>query len=124
MLAGVPAGLPALTRAAKLTARAARVGFDWPDAEAVLAKLDEEVAELRAELPAARSGSAGRRGRRPAVRAGQPRDGSWTSTPKPACATPTRSSPGASTEWSKQLLPKESHSPKCRLRRWSRNGRK
>ena len=53
-LAGVPAGLPALTRAAKLTARAARVGFDWPDAYAVLAKLDEEVAELRAELPEGR----------------------------------------------------------------------
>jgi ATP diphosphatase len=52
-LAGVPAGLPALTRAANLTARAGRVGFDWPDAEAVLAKLDEEIAELRAELPAA-----------------------------------------------------------------------
>jgi nucleoside triphosphate diphosphatase len=52
-LAGVPIGLPALTRAAKLTARAARVGFDWPDAEAVLAKLDEEIAEVRAELPAA-----------------------------------------------------------------------
>jgi ATP diphosphatase len=52
-LAGVPAGLPALTRAAKLTSRAARVGFDWPDADAVLVKLDEEVAELRAELPAA-----------------------------------------------------------------------
>jgi nucleoside triphosphate diphosphatase len=54
VLAGVPAGLPALARAAKLTARAARVGFDWPDAAAVLAKLDEEVAELRAELPDAR----------------------------------------------------------------------
>jgi ATP diphosphatase len=52
-LAGVPVGLPALTRAQKLTARAARVGFDWPDAESVLAKLDEEVAELRAELPGA-----------------------------------------------------------------------
>jgi ATP diphosphatase len=50
-LAGVPDGLPALTRAAKLTSRAARVGFDWPNAEAVLEKLDEEVAELRAELP-------------------------------------------------------------------------
>ena len=49
-LSGVPAALPALARAAKLTARAARVGFDWPDAEAVLEKLDEEVAELRAEL--------------------------------------------------------------------------
>ncbi len=42
-----------LTRAAKLTARAARVGFDLPDAEAVLVKLDEEVGELRAELPGA-----------------------------------------------------------------------
>ena len=50
-LAGIPAGLPALTHAAKLTTRAARVGFDWPDAEAVLRKLDEEIAELRAELP-------------------------------------------------------------------------
>jgi len=52
-LAGVPIGLPALTRAVKLTTRAARVGFDWPDADQVLAKLDEEVRELRAELPAA-----------------------------------------------------------------------
>jgi ATP diphosphatase len=52
-LAGVSANLPALTRAAKLTKRAARVGFDWPDAAAVLAKLDEEVAELKAELPSA-----------------------------------------------------------------------
>lgn len=50
VLAGVPLPLPALSRAAKLTKRAARVGFDWPDTEAVLAKLDEEVAELRAEL--------------------------------------------------------------------------
>ena len=52
-LAGVAVGLPALTRAHKLTARAARVGFDWPDAAAVLDKLEEEAAELRAELPGA-----------------------------------------------------------------------
>ncbi len=52
-LAGVAVALPALTRADKLTRRAARVGFDWPDAQTVLDKLDEEVAELRAELPAA-----------------------------------------------------------------------
>jgi len=52
-LAGIPVGLPALTRAAKLTRRAARVGFDWPDAEGVLDKLAEETAELRAELPQA-----------------------------------------------------------------------
>jgi len=50
-LAGIPVALPALTRALKLTARAARVGFDWPDASAVLDKLAEETAELRAELP-------------------------------------------------------------------------
>ncbi|GGG26704.1 nucleoside triphosphate pyrophosphohydrolase [Caldovatus sediminis] len=49
-LAGVPVALPALTRAAKLTRRAARVGFDWPDALSVLDKLEEEAAELRAEL--------------------------------------------------------------------------
>ncbi|MSP03048.1 MAG: nucleoside triphosphate pyrophosphohydrolase [Acetobacteraceae bacterium] len=52
-LTGVPVGLPALTRATKLTNRAARVGFDWPDAAAVLDKLDEEIAELKAELPGA-----------------------------------------------------------------------
>jgi ATP diphosphatase len=50
-LDGVAATLPALARAQKLTARAARVGFDWPDANAVLDKLAEETAELRAELP-------------------------------------------------------------------------
>lgn len=53
VLAGVAVALPALTRAQKLTARAARVGFDWPDAAAVLDKLDEEVRELRAELAGA-----------------------------------------------------------------------
>lgn len=52
-LGGIPVGLPALTRALKLTARAARVGFDWPDAALVLDKLDEEITELRAELPTA-----------------------------------------------------------------------
>ena len=49
-LAGIAGGLPGLTHAAKLTARAARVGFDWPDAAAVLDKLEEEAGELRAEL--------------------------------------------------------------------------
>lgn len=52
-LAGVAGALPALSRAAKLTKRAAAVGFDWPDAAAVLDKLEEEAAELRAELPVA-----------------------------------------------------------------------
>jgi len=46
-LDGVALGLPALMRAEKLARRAARVGFDWPDAAQVLDKLDEEVAELK-----------------------------------------------------------------------------
>ena len=45
-LAGVAVGLPAPTRAVKLQNRAARVGFDWPDAGAVLDKIAEETAEL------------------------------------------------------------------------------
>ena len=46
VLDGVAMGLPALTRAVKLQKRAARVGFDWNDPAAVLAKLNEEAAEL------------------------------------------------------------------------------
>lgn len=45
-LDGVAANLPALLRAYKLQKRAARVGFDWPDASHVLAKIAEEAAEL------------------------------------------------------------------------------
>lgn len=50
LLDDVPTGLPALTRAVKLTARAARVGFDWPDVGFVFDKLREEVAEIEAEV--------------------------------------------------------------------------
>lgn len=52
LLDDVPPGLPALTRAVKLTKRAARVGFDWPHVDFVLAKLEEEIGELRAEIAA------------------------------------------------------------------------
>ncbi len=52
-LAGIAATLPALQKAQKLTARAARVGFDWPTADAVLDKLAEETTELREELATA-----------------------------------------------------------------------
>ncbi len=45
-LAGVAAGLPALMRAVKLQKRAARVGFDWPDAEGPRAKIHEEIEEI------------------------------------------------------------------------------
>jgi len=50
VLDGVAAGLPALTRAEKLQKRAARIGFDWPEAEPVIDKVEEEIAELKAEL--------------------------------------------------------------------------
>ena len=49
-LAGVALALPALERAAKLQRRAARTGFDWPDASGARAKIDEELAELDAEI--------------------------------------------------------------------------
>ena len=52
-LADVPLALPALTRAAKLGRRAARVGFDWPAADGARVKLDEELAELDAAVAAA-----------------------------------------------------------------------
>ncbi len=44
---GVALALPALMRAEKLQKRAARQGFDWPDAEGAVAKVTEEIAELR-----------------------------------------------------------------------------
>jgi ATP diphosphatase len=50
-LAGVALGLPALARAEKLQRRAARVGFDWPDAAGPRAKIDEELAEIDAAPP-------------------------------------------------------------------------
>lgn len=50
VLADVPLALPALARAVKLQSKAARVGFDWPSLEPVLAKAEEEFAELKAEL--------------------------------------------------------------------------
>ena len=49
-LAGVPVALPALTRALKLQVKAARVGFDWNDPMAVVAKIREEADEIEAEL--------------------------------------------------------------------------
>jgi len=48
-LAGVALALPALERAAKLQRRAARTGFDWPDASGPRAKVDEELEELERE---------------------------------------------------------------------------
>jgi ATP diphosphatase len=58
-LAGVALGLPALMRAQKLQRRAARVGFDWPDASGPRAKIDEELAEVETADDASRAGEVG-----------------------------------------------------------------
>ena len=50
VLDGISTALPAMTRALKLQDRAARVGFDWPDPAQVLAKITEEVEEVRVEI--------------------------------------------------------------------------
>jgi len=49
-LMDVPSGLPALMRADKLQKRAARAGFDWPDAQGALAKVTEELIEIEEAL--------------------------------------------------------------------------
>ncbi|MDR7097899.1 ATP diphosphatase [Lysobacter niabensis] len=51
-LAGIARGLPEWQRAVKLQKRAATVGFDWPDITPVIAKLHEEIEEVRAEFSA------------------------------------------------------------------------
>ena len=50
VLDGVALALPALLRATKLQKRAARIGFDWPEARPVFDKIAEEITELRTEL--------------------------------------------------------------------------
>jgi len=50
VLDGVALAYPALLRAAKISRRAARIGFDWPDAPSVITKVNEEIAELEAEM--------------------------------------------------------------------------
>jgi ATP diphosphatase len=58
-LAGVPTGLSALTRALKLQQKAGKVGFDWNDPRAVLAKIREEADEIEAELDGDRTAAEG-----------------------------------------------------------------
>jgi ATP diphosphatase len=52
VLAGVPSGMPGLTRALKLQSKASSVGFDWNDARLVLAKIREETDEIEAAINA------------------------------------------------------------------------
>src|SRR5262249_3115345 len=49
-LDGVPRALPATLEALQLTKKAARTGFDWPDADGILEKIREEATELQGEL--------------------------------------------------------------------------
>jgi MazG family protein len=55
LLGKMPASLPALTAAFRTQEKAASVGFDWPEVEQVVAKIDEELAEVKEELAARRS---------------------------------------------------------------------
>ncbi len=55
-LDGVPGSLPALDRAIAIQKKAAKTGFDWPDAAPVWEKLDEEIAELREAVAAGDQG--------------------------------------------------------------------
>jgi len=57
-LSGVPTTLPALTRALKLQQKASKVGFDWHDPKAVLAKIREEADEIEAALDAGQTADA------------------------------------------------------------------
>ena len=59
VLAGVPSSIPSLLEAYQLSSRAAHVGFDWTRFEDVLAKLQEEVAEMQAAVRDAQGGSEG-----------------------------------------------------------------
>lgn len=52
ILDGVPVTMPALMRAMDISKKAAKAGFEWPDAAAVLDKVQEEISELRAEIEA------------------------------------------------------------------------
>jgi ATP diphosphatase len=50
LLGDIPRSMPSVMEAGKLGSRAAKVGFDWPDANGLFAKLDEEIGELRSEV--------------------------------------------------------------------------
>jgi nucleoside triphosphate diphosphatase len=53
VLDGVPSAAPALLRAERLTEKASRIGFDWPDVQGVLRKLEEELGELEEAMASA-----------------------------------------------------------------------
>ena len=56
LMDGIPAGMAELQRSVKIQKRAAKVGFDWPSAEPVIDKFDEELLELREAIASGESG--------------------------------------------------------------------
>jgi tetrapyrrole methylase family protein/MazG family protein len=58
-LHGIPHNLPALQRAQKIQDKAAKAGFDWPDAKGILDKIEEELAEVRQAMAADDKAAAG-----------------------------------------------------------------
>jgi len=50
VLEAIPRSMPAVMEAGKLGSKAAKVGFDWPDAQGIFEKLQEEIDELKAEM--------------------------------------------------------------------------
>ena len=54
LLEGIPSKLPAIHEAHQISARAARVGFDWPDVDGIFEKLQEEVRELKEVISSGR----------------------------------------------------------------------
>ena len=95
-LAAVPAALPALTRAEKLTARAAKVGFDWPETAQVVDKIEEELRRGRGG-GGGRQTATGSRTRSATSCSRSPTSPAITaSTPRRRCGAPTPSSSAAS----------------------------
>jgi len=123
VLDDVPFALPALARAAKLQSRAARVGFDWSSLEPVLAKAEEEIAELKTAL----AGN-GRDERAPASKKVTEEFGDLLFImanvgrhlgldPEAACAMPT---PNSCAGFVASKLPFARKAEHLRIRRWKR----
>jgi NTP pyrophosphatase (non-canonical NTP hydrolase) len=119
----VPVALPALTRAVKLQKHAAEVGFDWPSLVPVLAKAEEEIAELKAAISDRANGSDQDHAKRVAEEFGDllfvmANRGISALILKRACARPTRSSRAVSRA-SKPRSPRKAASRKNpRSRKW------
>ena len=87
--AGLSRSLPALAYANEMQARAAGLGYDWPDLEGVIDKVAEEATEL---LAGRRAGAPGARSTATCCSCSSTSRASWTSTRRPRCEPPAASS--------------------------------